>query len=161
MTFACHVYDSFYCKVIMIAICDMQSESTEAQCVMWQNLNKIMVNNGVPNPNFKGFMVDSTQTNWNTIRIVYGSGDASEPMVDKELTCFFHWSQSMDKHTKQHIKLGLQKKRTLCYEYKNAISLEKANVQYATIRYWWYSSSVIDETGLQKLENWLSLGTFM
>jgi hypothetical protein len=23
MTFACHVYDSFYCKVMMITICDM------------------------------------------------------------------------------------------------------------------------------------------
>jgi hypothetical protein len=62
-TFACHVYDSFYYKVMMIAICDMQSENTEAQCVMWKNLNKFMANNGVPNPNFKGFMVNSAQAN--------------------------------------------------------------------------------------------------
>jgi hypothetical protein len=82
-TFAYHVYDSFHYKVMMIAICDMQSKNTEAQCVMWQNLNKVMANNGVPNPNFKGFMVDSTQANWNVVQIVYGSEDANEPMVDK------------------------------------------------------------------------------
>jgi hypothetical protein len=42
-----------------------------------------MANNGVPNPNFKGFMVNSTQANWNIVRIVYGSEDANEPMVNK------------------------------------------------------------------------------
>jgi hypothetical protein len=30
MTFACHVYDYFYCKVMTIAICDMQFENTKA-----------------------------------------------------------------------------------------------------------------------------------
>ncbi len=35
MTFACHVYDSFYYKVMTIVICDMQSEDMEIQCVMW------------------------------------------------------------------------------------------------------------------------------
>jgi hypothetical protein len=30
MTFACHVYDFFYCKVMMIAICDMQFEDIKA-----------------------------------------------------------------------------------------------------------------------------------
>ncbi len=67
MTLACHVYDSFYYKVMTIAICDMQSKDLEAQWVMWWNLNKVMVNNGVPNPNFKRFMVNSVQANRNTI----------------------------------------------------------------------------------------------
>jgi hypothetical protein len=60
MTFACHVYDSFYCEVMTIAICDMQFEDTKVECVMWQNLNKVMVNNGVPNLSFKGFMANNT-----------------------------------------------------------------------------------------------------
>jgi hypothetical protein len=59
---------------------------------------------GVPNPNFKGFMVDNAQANWNTIQIVYGSGDLNELMVEKECMCYFHWTQSMDRHTKQQIK---------------------------------------------------------
>jgi len=42
----------------------------------------------------------------------------------------------MDIHTKKHIKLKLRDKhRTLCYEYKNAIFLEEANVQYVVIHY--------------------------
>jgi hypothetical protein len=28
--------------------------------------------------------------------------------------------------------------KTLCYEYKNATSLEEANARYVTIHYWWY-----------------------
>jgi hypothetical protein len=34
-TLACHVYDLVYCKVMTIAICDMQLQDTDAQCVMW------------------------------------------------------------------------------------------------------------------------------
>jgi len=43
-----------------------------------------MLKIGVFNLNFKGFMVDNVQANWNTIQIMYGSGDLNEPMVNKE-----------------------------------------------------------------------------
>jgi hypothetical protein len=33
-TMACHVYDAAYCKVMTIAICDMQSKDTKVQCIM-------------------------------------------------------------------------------------------------------------------------------
>jgi hypothetical protein len=42
-----------------IAICDMQFENTEVQRVMWQNLNNVVTNNGFPNSNFKGLMIDN------------------------------------------------------------------------------------------------------
>jgi hypothetical protein len=58
---------------------------------------------GVPNPKFKGFVA-----NWNVIWILYSSGDPNGPMVNRERTCYFHWSQSMDKHTKQQIKLEMR-----------------------------------------------------
>jgi hypothetical protein len=29
------------------------------------------------NPNFKGFMANNVQANWNVVQILYGSGDAS------------------------------------------------------------------------------------
>jgi hypothetical protein len=73
-----------------IAICDMQFKDTEVECVMWRHLNKVMANNGVPNPNFKGFMIDNVRANWNTIQIIHGSKNLSELMVDRERTCFFH-----------------------------------------------------------------------
>jgi hypothetical protein len=34
-----------------------------------------MANNGVPNLNFKEFVVESVEINCNAIQIVYGSGD--------------------------------------------------------------------------------------
>jgi hypothetical protein len=88
-TMACHVYDSTYCHVMTIVVCDMQSEDAIAQSVLWKNLN-VVVKHGVPEPKFKGFMADSTQANWNAILVIYGSGDAAIPMKDQERTCLFH-----------------------------------------------------------------------
>jgi hypothetical protein len=95
-----------------ITICDMQFEDTKAQCVLWQKLNKVMFMKGVPNLKLKGFMVDNTEVNWNTIRIMYGNRDPSELMVEREQTCYFHWTQSMDRHTKQQIKPKMWKQCT-------------------------------------------------
>jgi hypothetical protein len=43
-----------------------------------------MLRFGLANPNFKGFMADSAQANWNDVRLVYNSRDAFVKMVDKE-----------------------------------------------------------------------------
>jgi hypothetical protein len=58
-TMACHMYDGAYCKVMTIAVCDMQLEDMKVQCIMWRELNNLMKKNGVENPNFKGFIADS------------------------------------------------------------------------------------------------------
>jgi hypothetical protein len=87
---ACHVYDSAYCRVMTIAVCNMQSEDAASQMVLWKNLNNVMARHGVPESQFKGFMVDSAQANWNVLRVIYGSGDATIPMKDQERTCLFH-----------------------------------------------------------------------
>jgi hypothetical protein len=43
-------------------------------------------------------------------------------------------STRLNRHKTQQIKLELHEQHnTLCYEYKNAMSLEEANVCYATI----------------------------
>jgi len=47
-----------------------------------------------------------------------------------------------------------QQHMTLCYEYKNATSLEETNVCYIAIWHWRYSTWAIDVARLQKLENW-------
>jgi len=50
-------------------------------------------------------------------------------MVDKEHMCFFHWTQSFDKHTKQLIAPKFHDQRkTLCYDYKKVMFLEEANL---------------------------------
>ena len=63
-TLACHVYASKYRKVFTIA-----------QTFFWKNLNSVMIENGVSNVNFKGFMADIAEANWNAIRQIYGGGD--------------------------------------------------------------------------------------
>jgi hypothetical protein len=89
-TMACHVYNVVYCKVMTIAICDMQSEDIKVQYIMWRELNNLMAKNGVENTNFKGFMVDSAQANWNAIRTVYGSGDPKVAIENREHTCLIY-----------------------------------------------------------------------
>ncbi len=61
---ACHVYyDSVHCKVMTIAIYDMQFEDTKAQCNLWKKLNVLVEKKGLGTPVFKRFMADSAQAN--------------------------------------------------------------------------------------------------
>lgn len=62
-TMVCHVYDASYCRVMTIAVCDMQSQDNAPQTIVWKNLNVVMVRRNVPVPNFKGFMADNAQAN--------------------------------------------------------------------------------------------------
>jgi hypothetical protein len=58
---------------------------------MWTKFNEIMLKPGFPKSNFKGFMANNTQANWNAIKIVYGFGDFYVMMVAKKCTYLFHW----------------------------------------------------------------------
>jgi hypothetical protein len=160
-TMACHVYDSAYCRIMTIAVCDMQSKDAAAQMVLWKNLNDIMARHGVPEPKFKGFMADSAQANWNAVRVIYGSGDATIPMKDQERTCLFHWAQSLEKHTKADICADLQHQhRQLCRQYKNAALASESETRYLAIRAWWLSSGATSNEGLSRLELWLAFWHF-
>lgn len=107
-TMACHVYNASYYRVMTIAACDMQSEDSVAETIVWRNLKAVMACHDVPNPKFKDYMANIAQANWNSVRIVNGIGDASVAMVNKERTCLFHWAQSLEKHTKADIRPDLQ-----------------------------------------------------
>jgi hypothetical protein len=58
-TMAYHVYDSAYCRVMTIVVCNMQSEDVVAQMVLWKNFNDLMARHGIPEPKLKEFMADS------------------------------------------------------------------------------------------------------
>jgi len=78
------VYDPVYCKVMTIMVCDMQFEDTKVECILRKKLNVVVDRKGLGTPTFKGFMVYGAQANWNVVRIVYGIGDPTAKMVDKE-----------------------------------------------------------------------------
>jgi hypothetical protein len=120
-----------------------------------------MTQHGVNKVNFKGFMADSAQVNWNVVRIIYGSGDASEKMVDRERTCLVHWTQSLEKHTKANIRQDLQyQHRILCQQYKNAKSIVEAETKFLAIRAWWISSGAATKQALPRLELWMAFWHF-
>lgn len=91
-TMVCHVYDLTYCKIVTIAIFDMQFENIEAQQIMWTKLNHTILKHRNREPNFKGFMADNAQANQNVVRIVYNSRHATVMMVDKECASLFHFT---------------------------------------------------------------------
>ncbi len=76
----------------------MQFEDTKAQQIIWTKLNETMLKHGFPKPNFEGFMVDSAQTNWNMINIIYILKDPFVKMVDKEPSIYS--IESLNKHIK-------------------------------------------------------------
>jgi hypothetical protein len=96
---------------------------------------------------------DNPEANWNAIRVIYGSGDATIPLKDQERTCLFHWAQSLEKHTKADIRADLQYHyRQLCRQYKNAASASESKTRYLAIRAWWLSSGATSKEGLSRLE---------
>jgi hypothetical protein len=106
----------------------MQSEDMEAQCMMWRKLNIIVEKKELGTPNFKGFMVHKQ------IGMLFILFMGLEILWSRWWTCFFHLTLSIDKHIKQLIALEFHDQhKTFCYEYKNAMSLKEANLQYATI----------------------------
>jgi hypothetical protein len=118
-----------------------------------------MLENGVPNVNFKGFVADSAQANSIVVRKIYGDGDPSVPLEGRERTCFFHWSANLDKITQKHIRPSLQHEhKQLCKDYKDAKSLEDADIKYHVIRAWWLSSGATTEGGMYSLSKWLGFG---
>jgi hypothetical protein len=101
------------------------SEDGDAQMVFWNNLNDVMRRHGVEKPEFKGFMADGAQANWNAVRAVYGGG---QTMTDKERTCLFHYVQSMIKYTEKWIADEFQEQhKSLCKQYRDASTIEDAD----------------------------------
>jgi hypothetical protein len=58
--------------LVVIAVCDMQFKDTKVQWLMWTKLNETMLKHKFPKLNFKGFMANSAQANYNAVKIVYG-----------------------------------------------------------------------------------------
>ena len=106
-------------------------------------------------------MADNAQADWNSVKIVYGCGDPKVPMEGRERTCFFHWTQSLEKHTKQYIAHDLQDQhRRLCQQYRNANSMEEVETRYLAIKALGALSSATSDIGLKHLELWLAYWHF-
>ena len=134
-TLGAPVYDPMHCKVMIVYVCDMKSEIADHQKQMWMSLIAVMEKHGVKDVNFARFMADSAQANFNAFREVFGSRDKSEPMLGRERTCQFHWSQTLERHTKQLIKPKLQEvHKRLCHEYRLCKTKADADATMEAIR---------------------------
>jgi hypothetical protein len=74
---------------------------------LWLSIIDILEKHGVHNTKFKGFMCDSLQAKFSAVRTIFGSGNPSEPMENRERTCQFHWRIFLERHTKQVIRSDL------------------------------------------------------
>jgi hypothetical protein len=139
----------------------MQYEYGVFQTLFWENLNSVMSENGVSKLNFKGFMADSAQTNWNAVKNIYDEGDPSLPMVCCERTCLFYWLQNLDSVTQKYTKTSLQfQHNQLCKNYKDAKTIDEAETKYHVIRSRWLSSRAATEKGILDLSEWLGFWHF-
>jgi hypothetical protein len=120
-----------------------------------------MARHGIPKPHFKRFMADNAQANWNAMRIVYGSGDPKVSIDGRERTCYFHWTEFLEKHTKLYIKHNLQDQhKRLCLQYCDASSMLDAETRYLAIKTWWALSNSTFEECLKHLQLWLAFWKF-
>ena len=156
-----YIYDPMYCKVMTICVCDMMCEMADAQEQMWISMLALLRCHGIENVNFKGFMADSAQTNFNAIRKIFGFGDKSIPMEGKERTCQFHWAMALDWHTEQLIKPELQAKHIeLCHEYQRCTCKVDADLALAALKTWWFLSEACLESSLKELMFWIDFWHF-
>lgn len=159
-TMACHVYDPVFRRVMTIAICDMQSEDADSQCLLWFSMINLMKNHGLSNINFKGFMADSAQANFIGVRRVFGSGNPKEPIQGGERTCGFHWEQSFEKH-KKHVQEGMRMEFVqLVYNFKESKSDEDAQLSVMKLRHWIQTSGSCNSKDQDALLEWLAYWHF-
>ena len=78
----------------------MKSKMAEHQKQMWRFMLLVMEKQDVMNLNFCGFMADSAQANFIAVQEIFGTGDKTQPMVNRERTCLFHWTTTLDCLTK-------------------------------------------------------------
>ena len=103
-----HVYDPEYYKIMTIVVCDMQSEKENAQEHIWLLMLTVLEKHGINSANFTGFVSDKAQTNFNIMRVIFGSGNPTILMANKERTCIFHQKMTLERLTKQLIRPDLQ-----------------------------------------------------
>ena len=82
-----HIYDPIYCKVMTICVCDMMCKMADAQEQMWLSMLALLKQHRLEDVNFKGFMANNAQANFNAVRRIFGSGDKNIPKEGKERTC--------------------------------------------------------------------------
>ena len=128
---------------------------------MWLSMVVLLSRYGVKNVNFKGFMADSAQANFNVVRKIFGSGNRSIPMKGKERTCQFHWSMALDRHTRQLIKPELQARHIEpCNDYRKCRNKVDADLAMVSIKAWWFSSGACSESALKELSSWVDFWHF-
>lgn len=76
--------------------------------LLWTNLNLIVVENKVPNANFKSFMPESAQANRTVVKNIYKQGDPNLLVLGCEHICLFHLFASLENVTQKYIKASLQ-----------------------------------------------------
>lgn len=131
---ACHVYNNKLCKVLTIPCSIVPLEDAQTQTICWENLYVIMLENGVANVNFKGFMVDNTHAKQLSVRKIYGDSDPYVSMEGRQHTCLFHCFTNLDKITQKHIRPPLQQESKQLYkEYKDTKSMGGTDIKYHVI----------------------------
>ena len=50
-----------------IAICEMKEEDAIVQIMFWEMMNEVLLNNGHPPADFRGFMADEAAANWRAV----------------------------------------------------------------------------------------------
>ena len=115
--------------LLTIATCEMKEEDMVAQCLFWNSLNEVMQSNGFEKADFRGFMADEAQANWNALREVFNNGKANK-MEGRERSCQFHWAQSLNTHTTSYVLKNSQREHiNLCEVWRTSETMEDALAQ--------------------------------
>lgn len=154
-------YDATCCRVMTIVVCNMQSEDSTSQVIVWKNLNTVMACHDVPNRTLKG--------SWRIAPQQIGTWFTSYMVVQMHL-CLWrtrreHASSIGPNPSRSILRpaFGVTSKTNInssTSNTKNATTIIEAETCYLVIRPWWLSSSATSEDGFSRLDLWLAFWYF-
>ena len=100
-------------------------------------------------------MADEAQANWRVVQAIFNEGPKNN-MEDRERLSLFHWVQSLQQHTRKHIKKYLFDEHvSMCEEWRTCKKRDDALVESCKIWNWWRAGGVAKEGNeVIALDNW-------
>jgi hypothetical protein len=124
---------------------------------------KVMKANGIHMPQFKGFMVDNAQVNWNVVWIVFTHLEIhpNQCPINNELA-FSIWFNLWRSTPLNLFGCLIWGQNT--WKFATTIRIPKhfdeTNAKFEVLRSWWHSFSIVIGIHLEKINHWLAFWHF-
>jgi hypothetical protein len=139
-------YNDVMRKLMCLAVMEAEEENTANLTMFWKLLNEMLQDfTGIDGYKFNpyGFIADENHANWNSLRAVYG-----DSVLDRVVSCEFHYKQSVERHAKKLVK-DSEKFKTVAHGMLQALTVTEFQLACSQMQ-----TIVANNSQLQSWYNW-------